>query len=260
MRLVYFSLFVALSLASVAQAQSISQNLPGYGSSPLPDVSTPAPAATPNPTVAPADPFTVTDVTADVTADSATHARDQALMQAERAAYVQLCSRMNVPESAAKLNDNGVAALVQSFDLQSEKVSALRYIGVFTIRFKPQSVQRKLGKYVPAGADANGNLIPGGSGVIVDAKPGPAGPVSHLPVAVQTGSLAAWTQIKRRLTSMPQVVRVDTIDLGRGVSHMDLLYSGSVDDLQTAMSGQGFVLLQGPMGDWELADGSMVPR
>jgi hypothetical protein len=78
--------------------------------------------------------------------------------------------------------------------------------------------------------------------------------------SVDTPSLAVWGQIKRRLTMVPQIARVDTIDLGRGVSHIDLVYNGTIDDLENAVTTQGFILRQGLSGDWDLADNSMVPR
>jgi hypothetical protein len=243
------SLFFAFLLPLVsAQAQSISDNLPPEMAQDEPDTASATPAAHA------ADNTIVSDVSVDVTADNATHARDQALMQAERSAYVTLCARLNAPESAAKLNDDGVAALVQSFELQSEHVSAVRYIGVFTIRFNPVLVQKKLGKSAPV-IDVNGDPV-----MQPDAKPIPQGAQSRVTVAVVTDSLAAWTQIKRRLVAVPQITQVDTLDLGRGLSHITVAYTGTILDLQQAVNAQGFVLRQNQIGVWELTDGSMVPR
>jgi hypothetical protein len=257
MRLLFSSLLALFLALSAAQAQSISQNLPGYMDSEAAPAapSAPAPAVTPPAATPAADLYTVTDVAADVTADNANHARDQALMQAERSAFTQLCAKLNAPDASAKMTDDALASLVQSFEVQSERVSALRYNGVFTIRFKPAAIQRKLGKYMNAGGDNGG--APAG---VESGKAPPVGPISHLMVAVQTDSLPAWTQMKRRLIAVPQVAKIDTIDLGRGVSHIDLSYGGSLDQLQDAVTGQGFVLRQDSMGAWGLSDNSMVPR
>jgi hypothetical protein len=246
MRPALFPLLALLLIVAPAQAQSIIENLP-------PGLNGDAPAEVPPPAkeVPSADTFTVADVSADVTADSAAHARDQALMQAERTAFSQLCTRLSIPDNAAKLDDDSIAALVQSFELQSEHVSKVRYIGVFTIRFKPSAVQKKLAKFgdlstASAGGDA--------------AKPLPSGPLSHIAVAVPTDSLAGWAQTKKRLNAVPQIAKIDTIDLGRGVSHIDVAYTGTPEDLQQVLSAQGFVLRHNYGGDWELYDGSMVPR
>jgi hypothetical protein len=265
MRFALFSLLALIFVVSAAEAQSVSESLPPFAAANEPEKTpTPPPAPSPTPSAVPpavvvTDPYTVTDVNADVTADSAAHARDQALMQAERDAFTQLCTRMGAAEGAAKLDDNALAALVQSFEVQSEHVSPVRYIGVFTIRFKPLSVQKKIGKSaapVPADA-ADASAAPA---VVIEGKPMPQGPLSDVLIGVQADSLASWMQIKRRLNAVPQVARINTLDLGRGLSHIDVAYSGSILDLQQALIAQGLVLRQTPTGIWELYDGSMVTR
>ncbi len=248
MRFVFLTFLALIPAFAAAQAQSVMDNLPPVvvQGGAAPEASTPArdaPATKENPTPPASDPYTVADVNADVMADTAAHARDQALMQAERAAYGQLCGRLGVPDNSIKLTDDALAALVQSFEVQSERVSAVRYIGVFTIRFKPSAAQKKIG------ASVTGE----------EGKPLPSGPLSHVTTAVQTDSLAAWAQIKKRLNAVPQVAKIDTLDLGRGVSHIDLSFAGSLDDLKQAVTVQGLVLRQSGSG-WEITDGSMVPR
>ncbi|MDR3424084.1 MAG: hypothetical protein P4M13_03265 [Alphaproteobacteria bacterium] len=226
----------------------MTDNLPAAVVGESGDVAAPAPAPAKTATPPVTDVYTVTDVNADVTADTAAHARDKALLQAERSAYTQLCGRLNAADNGAKLDDDAMAALVQSFEVQSEHISPVRYIGVFTIRFKPSAAQKKIGGAVAAAAAAG------------EDKAQPAGPTAHLTVAVQTDSLAAWAQIKRRLGAVPQVAHIDTLDLGRGVSHIDLAYGGTLDDLRNAVTTQGFVLRQNGNGVWELFDGSMIAR
>ena len=248
MRFVFLTFLALISPFAAAQAQSVMDNLPpvvvqggATPETPTPAKDAAAPKETPAPVVS--DPYTVADVNADVMADTAAHARDQALMQAERSAYGQLCGRLGVTDNSIKLTDDALAALVQSFEVQSERVSAVRYIGIFTIRFKPAATLKKTGASV---AGEEGKILPPGS-------------LSHIAAAVQTDSLAAWAQIKKRLNAVPQVARIDTLDLGRGVSHIDLSFAGSLDDLKQAVTVQGLVLRQSGSG-WEITDGSMVPR
>ncbi|MDE1900373.1 MAG: hypothetical protein KGI37_01870 [Alphaproteobacteria bacterium] len=259
MRLVLIlSLLTLISaVCAEAQAQSILDNLPGQGAEqPLPPAAQPpAPTAAPIAvgTAAPAapatagtaDPYTVTDIAADVTADTAAHARDQALIQAEHAGFAQLCARFNTPPAAAQISDDDVAALVQSFDLQSEKLAAGRFIGVFTLHFDPVATQKRLGKYVAASGNA-----PTGT----DSGAGSAAIAAHVQIAVSTPSLAAWAQTRRQLAALPQTVRIDTLDLGRGTSHIDLVYSGSFDDLKNAMTSHGLKMNQSSDGTWQLTD------
>ena len=264
MRLILFSLLSMILSLSLAEAQSVMDNLPQSVpqaplSGPNPSkataaVTAPATPASATAGAAPAatastDPYTLTDISADVTADTASHARDQALTQAEHTAYEQLCARLSVPDSAAKVSDDSVASLVQSFDVQSEKLSAVRYIGVFTIHFKPAAITKKLGHLI-------GGLPDSAYGVPYDevAHNAALAAASHLTVAVQTPSLSAWTQTKRRLTAISQVVSVDTLDLGRSVSHIDLRYTGSLEELQGTLTAQGLILHQAIDGEWALAD------
>jgi len=256
MRLIPLSFLFVLCVGAAAQAQSvldemppmIQQNEPQTGG----DVSPPLPSPAQAPQT---ESYTVADVNADVTADRSGHARDQALTQAERTAFMQLCARLGIAaEHVAKFSDDDIAALVQSFDLQSERLSAVRYIGVFTIHFKPAAMQKKIGRYLPVAGIVASNASLNG------VKSLPSGALSHMPVTVQTPTLAVWTKIQRSLNAVPQVAKVDVISMGRGASHVDLSYGGSVGDLQQAVTGQGLVLQQTSLGDWVLSDNSMTMR
>ena len=238
MRLTFFvilSLFLGLPSA---QAQSVGDNLPpvvieGESSSPK----------------SVTNPYTVTDVKIDVTADSAAHARDQALMQAERKAYEQLCARLEADSDAKKLSDDDIAGLVASFEVQNERLSAVRYIGIFTIHFNPSAVQRTISvSYSPPAA------------AVEEPPPPPVSSFAHVFVAVQADSLPIWAQLKRRLSTVSQVVRIDTLTLKRGLINIDLFYNGSIDDLKNAAADQGLIIRQNANGAYDLYDGSMVMR
>ncbi len=91
--------------------------------------------------------YQIADVAADVTADSAARARDQAILQAQRNAFTQLLARLDVDAGlATKTNDDALAALVQAFEVQQERTSAVRYIGTFTVQFKPNAVRALFNK------------------------------------------------------------------------------------------------------------------
>jgi len=92
--------------------------------------------------------FQVSDGVADVTADSAAHARDKAILQAQRDAFSQLGTRLGGDVSLAQgLNDDAIAAFVQAFEVQQERLSKVRYIGTFTVQFKPGAVRSFLGQH-----------------------------------------------------------------------------------------------------------------
>lgn len=348
--------------------------------------------------------YTVTDVATDVTADSAAKARDQAVAQAQRQALDQLFDRLGAPANLTKkLKDDDIATLVKSFEVQNERASAVRYLGAFTIHFKPNAVRTYLGKHnatfdetrgeallvLPVTKDAtravlwedktkwhsawdssaaNAGIVPviipsGGledialistaealqgkssaikaiidkyqahgavvavltgditkagaplsislthfdengatidnADIAVDSLSPAAGsdtimaqavqkvrrkiekdwrmnreekpvevfdetretketeadsyasepdePTTHLPVTVAINSLPEWAQIRRKLSSLPQIVQVEVIALQRGSSNIEIEFYGSIDALQLVLNQQGFALRQDRM-------------
>ncbi len=91
-----------------------------------------------------AEVFTVRNVEVDVTAGTAAAAREQAIRQAQREAFARLFDRLT-PEAdgqrAPPLDDGAIEQLVDAFEVEGERTSAVRYIGRFTIRFRPQAVR-----------------------------------------------------------------------------------------------------------------------
>jgi hypothetical protein len=83
--------------------------------------------------------YTVGGVTVDVTADSAAAARDAAIVLGQRIAFDKLMSQLADPQAAAalpRLSDAEISDLVSDFEVESERASAVRYIGKLSFRFK----------------------------------------------------------------------------------------------------------------------------
>jgi hypothetical protein len=91
--------------------------------------------------------MTVSDVAVDVTAKSAVAARDQAIAAAQRKAFDRLLARL-VPNPAdqarIKPSQEEVESFVQDFAVQSERSSSVRYIGVYTVRFRTGRLRKYL--------------------------------------------------------------------------------------------------------------------
>jgi hypothetical protein len=91
--------------------------------------------------------YTATGVAVDQTAQSAALAREQAIASGQRLALRKVLERVTpraesrrLPQvSAARLTD-----LVASFEVEDERVSATRYLGRLTVRFKPEDVRNLL--------------------------------------------------------------------------------------------------------------------
>ena len=128
--------------------------------------------APPPPVAAPAvytgGSMTVTDVIIDKTGKNAVVARDGAIIDAQHTAFQVLAEKAMSPEAfkAYKLPDNKtIAALVDSFEIKTEQISANRYVANFTVRFLPDinnyiRIPESLGKVVVAGPAASPSAVP----------------------------------------------------------------------------------------------------
>ena len=112
--------------------------------------------------------MTVTDVIIDKTGKNAVVARDGAIIDAQHTAFQVLAEKAMSPEAfkAYKLPDNKtIAALVDSFEIKTEQISANRYVANFTVRFLPDinnyiRIPESLGKVVVAGPAASPSAVP----------------------------------------------------------------------------------------------------
>jgi len=121
--------------------------------------------------------FEVSNVTVDVTADSATTARVEALAQGEQKAYRRLLQRLTLQAYHNRLPDVSaaqLAELVQDFAVIEEKSSSVRYIAKLTYRFRAEGVRALL--------DAHG----------VPFAETASKPVLMLPVYQAAGALLLW--------------------------------------------------------------------
>lgn len=87
--------------------------------------------------------YVIDDVKVDVTAESAAQAREQAFTKAQILAFEMLMKRLL---SDDYLNDfevpeiETISALVLDFEIKSEKLSAVRYVGEYVFRFKKSKI------------------------------------------------------------------------------------------------------------------------
>ena len=91
--------------------------------------------------------FTVRNVGADQTAASAGEAREAAFAEGQRKAFRQLLERLtprSQHERLPRLTAAQIADLVESFEVQSERASAVRYIATYTFRFNPDGTRALL--------------------------------------------------------------------------------------------------------------------
>ncbi len=91
--------------------------------------------------------FVVENVTVDVTADNSVDAQEQAYAKAQGRAFRILAKRMVEDGQAESVKTPGfdtVAALVKDYEITDERISAVRYVGTYTFRFREDAVSKLL--------------------------------------------------------------------------------------------------------------------
>lgn len=110
-----------------------------------------------------ADPvFTVENVAVDVTADNAIMAREQAFEQGQVKAFEILATRMLDDTERATLpvpDSLVISSLIQDFEIVSEKLSAVRYIGTYTFRFKDHAVRKHFARSGTVYSDVSSTVM-----------------------------------------------------------------------------------------------------
>ena len=219
-----FLLFALLLLATPALAQ--------ISTAPAPTAAAAAPQV---------DPFTVTGVAIDVPVSDPQSARDTALLAAERQAFQKLKAQLAAGDpSAANMaepSDSQLAHMVQNFAVSGEKVSAKRYVGSFTVRFRPNVV---------------GHGVAAESAEAAAATPEATANAS-LTATYRFASLADWTATQQRLRASGAVKDTELQAIGRGYVKVALHYAGTPDALNHALAAQGLSLSQAADG-WTLAE------
>lgn len=183
-----------------------------------------------------APPYEVTGVEVDVTASDAATARDQAIVEGQRKAFTMLMERLLGAEQAATIptpSDAELSSMVQDFEVESERLSSVRYIGVMTYRFDAASIDAAMGRPT----DTTG-------GIVTDAVP--SGPIRTLNVVVPITSLRDWVEVRRRLSGITLVQRAEVRSLARTEGELNLSYYGDEARLRQALAQRQLSLLQDP--------------
>ncbi len=192
--------------------------------------------------------YTVSNVAVDATSQSAVQARDIARADGERRAFRTLMERLTLRQDwnrLPKVTDADLFALVQDFEVTSERSSTVRYIATLTFRFRPEPVRRLLRDRGIAFAETPSKplvvlpvLVAGNRAVLWD-DPNPwraawvRAPLNEglVPMQVPANDLAAVQAIDTQ-----QAVKGDKDALAAVGRHYD---NGDVLVTQAAQSGSG---------------------
>lgn len=89
--------------------------------------------------------YTIRDVTVDMKADNALAARERAFEAAQIRAFAQLTERLAMEDEdgeATPPDDITLAAMIKDYEVTSEQLSSVRYVGTYTFRFKSDAVKQ----------------------------------------------------------------------------------------------------------------------
>ncbi len=185
--------------------------------------------------------YTVSGIPVDVTAADASTARDQAIVDGQRAALQKLVENMMGSEKAKQVplpSDDEISAMVQDFEVETERVSSVRYVASLTYRFQSDPVDRLVGR-APAGT------------LDTTTMPMPAGPVRTITARVPISGLQQWREVRSKLVGVPLLHRADVRYLAPDEGKIDLVFSGEPAQLMQALAQHQLQLTQtGP--DWML--------
>jgi len=148
-----------------------------------------------------ANPYEVKGVAVDVTAETASAARAQALREGQQRAMTILLERMTLKSDYPRLpalSPEEITEYMQDFSVAEEKTSAVRYLAKLNYRFRPGEVRELLRAFNIPFAET------------------PSKPVLVLPVLRRAGALllwddpnpwrAAWQQRSSQLSLVPTVL------------------------------------------------------
>lgn len=90
-------------------------------------------------------PYVVSGVTVDVTADTLTDARNQAIIEGQRKAFMNLATQLAPGESIPQVSDTQIGNMISDFRVDKEQYGDKRYVATLVFRFRPNPVRQVFG-------------------------------------------------------------------------------------------------------------------
>lgn len=197
--------------------------------------------------------LTVSDVPVDVTAKDAAAARDQAIAVAQSKAWDKLVKQLVTdPAQQARIHPSQqeIESFVQDFGVENERVSTVRYIGLYDVRFREGRVRKYLADSGVTAVAAGTDAAPQPEATTEQPQPAaPTGVATPYPIAASVAGIEGWVRLRNQLTSTPGVQRVALDALTREGAALTLDFVGDVVALQAALSNSGYVLVQSAPGN-----------
>jgi len=204
--------------------------------------------------------YIVKNVAVDVESDSAVSARNKALINARRNAFNVLKSRLLSGNHNIAADDRQIAMMVDSFEINREKLSKNRYLASVNVRFSERAVNSFLSRQ-PTGSVARGDLsfldgvLTGnaqssynnnGYSSAVNAGSSRTASSFSYDIVTKIKSLRDYMMIKNKLAQMPMVVSLRLVSLSSHKAVLSIHYQGGAQQFQNDLGGRNMQLYSNP--------------
>lgn len=213
--------------------------------------------------------YTINNIKVDVEGESAIDARNKALIDARRNAFNILSKRLTSDgqqSSMPSVSDDQIAAMVNSFEINREKLSKNRYLASVNVAFNERAVQGYIGRYTnmampdqnlaypttPSGSISTQDTI-GATGntqiqhsnlyrqYLQQQNQQHAMSANMIPYKMQVdlNDIRNWVSVQRSLEAIGNV-RINSLNTRRAI--VTLFYTGDASQLQQNLNMKGMQL------------------
>lgn len=209
-------------------------------------------------------PFDIDNIKVDVEGENTIDAREKALTQARRSAFEVLIKRMVDADSRAPLlatDDQTIAAMVDSFEINREKLSKNRYLASVNVAFNERAVHGYLGRHT--------NMALSDDVMIMDQTPAPTAQPqtqnsyqsyndNHNPsyqtpsqpqatlttfkMRINLNGIYEWVDIQNQLRSINGIKLMQVNALNAKFAVFTVSYAGQGAQLQSDLNARGMQL------------------
>lgn len=214
--------------------------------------------------IVPDDPYTISDVVVDVTADNAVDARAQAFEKGAKLAVEKFLALQGADIDVDRVDAD---KLVRDFQVNEERFSKTRYTAVLTYRFKPNAMAGLVNPALPAEqalpvpeepiaaeqpeqgqmpVDYDQPWSPTQAGTrsapptTQDQQRQAAGGLSTWPLTVRFSDVAQWLQAQSLITARPEIRGMKIISMSGDIAQIEVTTEGSVGEVQRKWNSFGW--------------------
>lgn len=190
-----------------------------------------------------ANPYVVKNIAVDASGEGTIAARDKALTKARRNGFTILTKRLAAPMREA--DDNAIASMVDSFEINREKASKDRYMASVNVRFNERAVQAFMGS--PTASPMVATQLPFATQSTTQ-NTSSAQSVTTKPykISFEINNLAHLINIQNKLRTIPNVntLVAGPMNIEKGVATLN--YGGNAQQLQSDLNARGMQIYSNP--------------